>query len=139
MKGTAHEVLRADEALRPEAKTATGNGLAVTQHKGAEEALFVLLIGAVTGTSPTLDVKIQDSPDNSVWTDVTGATMAQKTATHANKIFTGRVNWKHRAKYLRAVFTIGGTTQSFTIASACLQGSTKEKAVTQAETNQFSV
>lgn len=139
MQSSAHQSLRADEALRPEAKTATGNGLTVTKSQDAEEALVVLQIGAVTGTTPTLDVKMQDSPDNSVWTDITGATMAQKTASHANKIYVGRVNWKHKAKHLRAVFTIGGTTPSFTVAAAIIQGAAGTLPTAQANTNEFSV
>ena len=43
-----------------------------------------LNITAVSGTSPTLDIKFQDSADNSTWVDVASGAFAQKTATGAS-------------------------------------------------------
>lgn len=53
------------------AGTTTGAGV---DTKGLSEALVILATGNMTGT---LDVKIQDSADNSSWADVTGAVFAQ--------------------------------------------------------------
>lgn len=49
----------------------TGTGV---DTQGYSEALVLLATGNMTGT---LDVKIQDSADNSAWADVTGAAFAQ--------------------------------------------------------------
>lgn len=98
--------------------TATVNGPAV--YYGPERMFdFRLLVGGtVAGTNPTLDVKIQASADGvSSWTDV--ATFAQITATQLGA--TGSLSEPPHAlvrvpsakPYLRAVFTVGGTTPSF--------------------------
>lgn len=91
--------------------SANGTGVDVTAYDG--EAVFVLDSALGTGTSPTLDVKLQDSPDNSIWTDIPGATFAQVTdaAAAQEKI---KANITGASKWVRAVATIGGTTPSFT-------------------------
>jgi hypothetical protein len=70
-------------------------------------ARLLLDVTAASGTTPTLDVAIQTSKDNSTWRAV--AAFAQKTTTGTElKSFTGL------DRFVRAVFTIGGTTPSFT-------------------------
>lgn len=60
------------------------------------------------GTSPTLDVKIQSSLDNTNWTDLivftrqtTGAANERKTAQESGDTHIGR--------YFRVVYTLGGS------------------------------
>jgi len=61
-----------------------------------------LVISAATGTSPTLDVAVQSSPDNSTWTTV--ASFAQQTgAATVHKLF-GPID-----RFVRVTETIGGT------------------------------
>lgn len=80
---------------------------------------FELAVNAASGTSPTLDVKIQHSADNVTYTD-TGVAFTQVTATQITA--TREVaelpkrSWKTTATqpWLRAVGTIGGTVPSFT-------------------------
>lgn len=92
------------------ARTATANGTGV-DIRDFQGILKVLLnIGAVTGTAPTLDVKIQDSADNSTFADVTGYAFAQQTA--AANLALG-IDTRNLRRYIRAVMTIGGTTPSF--------------------------
>lgn len=93
------------------AVTATGNGTAVNNGAatttGGSAALHVTV---VSGTNPTLDVKIQHSEDNSVWADL--LTLAQVTTDNQSeyKTVTGTVN-----QYTREVHTVGGTgSPSFT-------------------------
>lgn len=75
------------------------------------EMLFVIDVGAVSGTTPTLDSKIQQSADGSTnWTDVAGATAAQRTATGVDTIV---VSSGAAQRYLRYVGTIAGTTPHF--------------------------
>lgn len=70
----------------------------------------VLSVSAVSGTTPTLAVKLQHSADNITYVDLPGGAFSSQNAINAELItFTGTVN-----RYLRAVWTIGGTTPSFT-------------------------
>lgn len=95
------------------AETATGNGgnvdNAVSTPNGAVAHLH---ISAVSGTTPSLTVKVQHSVDNSVWIDL--ITFAAATAVGSQRASaTGTVN-----RHLRAQWTISGTTPSFTFAVA---------------------
>lgn len=92
-------------------RTATTNGVGIVVTDFEGQAAFVLMCGAVSGTTPTLDVKIQDSPDGTTWTDVPGAVFAQAVAPVIQKI---NVDMNAAAARYRAVATIGGTTPSFT-------------------------
>lgn len=70
---------------------------------------FVVNITAVSGTTPTLDLKIQGSPDNSTWTTI--HQFPQKTAVAYG------LRAQHKGggyKYFRYASTIAGTTPSFT-------------------------
>ncbi len=88
------------------AVTATANGSSVLL--GDRGTLRLLLnVTAASGTTPTLDVAIQTSFDGSTWRAV--AAFAQKTTTGTErKSFTGI------DRYVRATYTVGGTTPSFT-------------------------
>lgn len=100
-------------SLRPQTATSTANGSSVDMQDTGELVTCVLSVGTVSGTSPTLDVKLQDSPDDSTFTDISGATMTQVTASNKFEVktFGGRVN-----RYVRAVATIAGTSPSFVLA-----------------------
>lgn len=72
----------------------------------------VQAVGTVSGTSPTLDGKVQDSSDGSTgWADVTGATFTQVTA--SNSVQTYGLDSRGCKRYIRYVGTIAGTTPSF--------------------------
>lgn len=92
------------------AETTTNNSTSVDNTvgttNGASAALQVL---SVAGTStPTITVKVQHSTDNSIWTDL--ITFGAKTAVGSEvQRVTGTVN-----RYVRAQWTITGTTPSFT-------------------------
>ena len=92
-------------------QTSVDFGAAGTNGGGA-----VLHVTAASGTSPTLDAKIQTSSDNSSFSDyitftqATGMTSELKTSASAP------------ARYARAVLTIGGSTPSFTVAIGFAQG-----------------
>lgn len=103
--------------IRPQAATATvtpGTGI---DRRGYNHATVVLELGAVSGTTPTCDVKIQESDaSGSGFVDVTGAVFSQKAAAAASKTYVGSLDLRPRKRYLRAVATIAGTTPSFGIA-----------------------
>ena len=69
---------------------------------------YLLIVTAASGTSPTLDVKIQESDDNSTWRDF--AAFKQMTTTGQEPV-TG----KSDARYRRYYATIAGTNPSFTM------------------------
>lgn len=114
------------------AKTATGNGATITNvgNKGVD---IVIVLGAVSGTTPTCVFKVQNSVDGGTnWVDVPGAATASLTAsgTYGISIYPGIAvtagsttsGTKATASQIlsrtwRMVWTIGGTTPSFTITS----------------------
>ena len=71
----------------------------------------VQVIGPVTGTGPSLAGKIQESSDNSTWTDVTGATFT--TVTASNNIQT--IVFDRTKRYLRHARTVAGTSPTFAL------------------------
>lgn len=109
-------------SLAPAARTASANGTGVDV-RGATDILVILTNGTTSGTTPTLDVKIQDSADNSSFSDVTGLTFAQVTA--AADPATLQVDPRGVRRYIRAVATIAGTTPSFT-GAVLVQSSNRE-------------
>lgn len=94
------------------AKTTTGNGTNVIGAIGGRMAIFIDCTAA-SGTTPTLDLKLQWSHDGTNFADAepadsfTQITAAKKTV----KVF----DWK--APIYRLVWTIAGTTPSFTFSA----------------------
>lgn len=79
---------------------------------GKRTADAYLDVTAYSGTTPTLDVKLQDSVDGgTTWVDIDGGAFTQKTATGQQYIV---VLLRRAASAIRAYATIGGTTPSFT-------------------------
>ena len=112
--------------LACDARTASANGTGfdLEGSNGAEgEAIVILASDAASaGTNPTLDVKLQESSDNSTFTDISGATFTQVTdAAQALEKIT--INTNDVKRYLRAVGTIGGTSSpAFTYSVALVYG-----------------
>lgn len=88
---------------------------------------LVLDISAISGTSPTLDVKLQrKDPISGKYIDITGAAFAQQTATGTLDlvVYPGITATSNRRvndvmpRDWRVVFTIGGTTPSVTFSLA---------------------
>ena len=74
---------------------------------GAGERGVLLRFGAVTGTSPTIDVKIQESTaSGGTYTDISGATFTQVTASNKTQV----ISFRRSKQYARAYATLGGTT-----------------------------
>jgi len=94
------------------ARSATGqtSGIDLKDYDG--DVVFLLDSAAGTGTSPTLDVTIEDSADDSSFAAITDAAFTQVTGTaSAQKLV---VNKDSARRYVRVKYTIGGTTPSFT-------------------------
>lgn len=105
------------------ARTATANSNAETTPDGYKGVVLVLDITAASGTSPTLDVKIQRYDHaGAKWVDLVGGAFAQKTTTGTSDltIYPGIAETANvsvsdvLSETWRAVATIAGTTPSFT-------------------------
>ena len=104
----------------PAAVTATGTlGQSVDLQGFQGRVLLLIALGAVTGTTPTLDLKVQDSADNSSFADATTAiTLAQLVTASAAKVFALAVDVRSVRRYINLYGTAGGTTPSFTMSVA---------------------
>jgi hypothetical protein len=96
-------------AVASAARTTSGNQTFGTQDSGKKALRVQLDVTAASGTTPTLDVVIEDTLDGTNWNTI-GSAFTQKTTTGRQVIdiqglFTGQ---------LRVRWTIGGTTPSFT-------------------------
>ena len=69
---------------------------------------------AASGSSPTLDVSIQASPDDSVWSTLASFTQQTTTSTAGSIPFKQTTNF---GKYIRLNYVIAGSSASFTLTS----------------------
>lgn len=111
----------AEDTIRPQTLTASANGVSVDVAAiGANTLSALLSVGAVSGTSPSLAVKMQASADGSTWVDISGATFTTVTSANQSQIIQFTMptpsNTSDPAyRYVRAVATISGTSPSFAI------------------------
>jgi hypothetical protein len=100
----------------PSDRSASANGTAVDILNYEGHAAAILQSAPGTGTTPTLDVKLQDSADGSTgWADVTGAAFSQVTNAAASAQVV-KFNASAVQRYIRAVATVSGTIPLFTCA-----------------------
>lgn len=86
------------------------SGTGPTQDNGASTSNGAIANLHVTAASGTLDVKVQHSADQVTWVDlITFSTVTSPAA--ESKVVTGTVN-----RYVRATWTVGGASPSFTFA-----------------------
>lgn len=71
----------------------------------------VLVVGVRTGTSPTLNTKMQESTDGTTWTDVTGGAFTQQTTSSQSEC----ISFKPTKRYVRCTGTVGGTSPVFPV------------------------
>lgn len=94
------------------AQTVTFNGAKRDGYVNLDSVIFILDVTAQSGTTPTLDVKIQDSCDSGVTWQDTGIVFAQVTTTLVSVAQRSTVSLN---SMIRAVCTIGGTTPNYTM------------------------
>lgn len=109
---SVYDAIKAVASLRPQAITNETEGEWIDT-KGYNSAVALLEVGAVSGNSPTLDVKIQESADNSTWTDIPGAAFTQVTVDDNSQVLRIEGLGTSRKRYLKAVATVGGSSPSF--------------------------
>lgn len=82
---------------------------------GGRQMKAFLSVTGVSGTSPTLDVKIQEADATSSYTDISGATFTQATTTTSEEI-----HFRTNKRYVRAIATLAGTSPVFDVATLLL-------------------
>jgi len=109
LKAVVAEVL----AIAALTETTTGTGIDIAAYDGT--GMFILHSAAGTGTTPTMNVKLQhcDTVDGT-YADITGATFTEVDDTEGGAIEAIYVDLSAAKRYIRAVATIAGTTPSFT-------------------------
>jgi hypothetical protein len=105
--------LQVIDLLPVAAVTATGNATSVDLQALDGEIAIIMDSAAGTGTTPTLNVKLQDSDDNSAFADVSGAAFTQVAASASVQKMS--INKDEIRRYVRIVKTVGGTTPSFLV------------------------
>lgn len=93
--------------LASAARTANGNSDVFEFPESFDELLVYLDITAVSGTSPTMTVSYETSPDGTRW--FTHTSFAAKTATGKDVLKLQQIGRKGRI-----AFTVGGTSPNFT-------------------------
>lgn len=74
---------------------------------GFDELSLYLSVTVASGTTPTLDVVVEDSPDGDVWHTLSTFTQATGVTTEVKRI-------TNFGRFIKVTSTIGGTTPSFT-------------------------
>lgn len=91
------------------AVTATANSPSTFNGGGYGSMIAYLNVTTATGTTPSMTVKFQDSPDGgTTWYDVTSGAFSAATAAGSQRLVVPNIGSK-----LRAVATVSGTTPSF--------------------------
>lgn len=98
--------------LAPQTITTTTNGPNGDLINADGACFAIQQVGTVSGTSPTLAGKIQESSDGSTWSDISGATFTTVTASGNYQC----INFERTKRYVRYVGTVGGTSPSFAVA-----------------------
>lgn len=107
----------------PAAVSASGAlGQAIDLQGYQDKIKLVAEIGAVTGTTPTLDIKVQDCDTiGGAYTDVSPATaFPQKVAASANTVDAIGVDTRAVRRFVKLYATAGGTTPNFTLGIAMI-------------------
>lgn len=104
-------------AITPRTATVTLNGTSLDYLQCDGRCTAIQITGAVSGTTPTLAGKIQESADGNTWSDVTGATFTTVTTADTMQV----ISFARTLRYLRYVATLAGTSPSFVVAAVISQ------------------
>jgi hypothetical protein len=98
--------------VTPRTATASVTGNTGDFVSGDGRCTAIQQVGSVAGTSPNLAGKIQESSDQSAWTDVSGAAFTAVTTSDNVQA----ISFDRTKRYLRYLGTITGTSPSFALA-----------------------
>jgi hypothetical protein len=100
-------------SLAPSARTSSANGTALDLQQYIGPVLVIAQVAQATaGTTPTLDITFEDSANNSSFTAITTpitGTATQVTDAAGGGLQTFQIDRRACRRYVRPVFTIGGT------------------------------
>lgn len=132
------EIIRAQMGLVIATWSTTQNGPSVDLRGavGGYKSAMLVFQGQF-GASATATLTIQESADNTNWSNVDGATFALTTANADEKVLVANVLTKGRLRYLRARITSPVNTVSGS--ALWLLSEARKAPATQAETIMFSV
>ena len=106
------EKLDITAAVASASVTATATSSAIDLKEFDGDVLLVLNCAAGTGSSPTLDIKVQDSDESGgTYGDLSGATFTQ--VTDAASVQTLEVNKDECKRFIKVVQTVGGSSPVF--------------------------
>ena len=110
------------ESIGPDNYTATVTGAGVDL-QGFDGAMVVIHgnNGDFTTGDESYIPKMQDSPDNSVWTDVAAANL-EGSFSDLRTTEVQRAGYKGAKRYVRAVLTLGGTTPAIDASALVVRG-----------------
>ena len=106
------EKLDITAAVASASVTATATSSAIDLKEFDGDVLLVLNCAAGTGSSPTLDIKVQDSDETGgTYGDLSGATFTQ--VTDSASVQTLEVNKDECKRFIKIVQTVGGSSPVF--------------------------
>ena len=106
------EKLDITAAVASASVTATATSGAIDLKEFDGDVLLVLNCAAGTGSSPTLDIKVQDSDETGgTYADLSGATFTQ--VTDSASVQTLEVNKDECKRFIKIVQTVGGSSPVF--------------------------
>ena len=106
------EKLDITAAVASASVTATATSSAIDLKEFDGDVLLVLNCAAGTGSSPTLDIKVQDSDETGgTYGDLSGAAFTQ--VTDAASVQTLEVNKDECKRFIKLVQTVGGSSPVF--------------------------
>ncbi len=106
------EKLDITAAVASASVTATATSSAIDLKEFDGDVLLVLNCAAGTGSSPTLDIKVQDSDETGgTYGDLSGATFTQVTTSAS--VQTLEVNKDECKRFIKLVQTVGGSSPVF--------------------------
>lgn len=89
----------------PEPLEETLEGVSVDLLEADGPCLAIQVVGSVSGTSPSMTGKIQESDDNSTWTDIANAVFTAVTASNNLQV----IRFQRTRRYVRHYATVSGT------------------------------
>lgn len=106
------ELQKAAQETSAQTVNGTGVDLAPYINSGGRQMKAVLSAEAVSGTTPTLDVKIQESDSlGSGYTDISGAAFTQLTTSDGLE----EIHFRTNKRYVRMSYTTGGTSPVYNL------------------------
>jgi len=105
----------AKQLYAPQALSTTTTTSSVDMAEATGPLCLVADVGAVSGTAtPQVAIQLQDSPDDSTYTNIADGTMTLLTANASSLVFSLPIR-QTTGRYIKAVMTVSGSNPSFTM------------------------